>query len=134
MKARVHQLYVELKMIKKGTQYISKFVLRIRSIVDSLLAIGDPISERDQIGAIFQGLPEEYNSFIIMAYNITDPMYIYEVDGFLYVQEAELEKYPQELAAPSATSNIMQGAGHHHHATTHLGWSRYQSRGTRKPG
>lgn len=52
MKARVHQLRVKLKMIKKGTQSISEFVLHIRSIVDSLLAIGDPISERDQINVI----------------------------------------------------------------------------------
>lgn len=42
MKAMVHQMRVELKMIKKGTPSISQFVLRIRSIIDSLLAIGDP--------------------------------------------------------------------------------------------
>lgn len=86
MKARVHQLCAELKIIKKGTQSIYEFVLCIKSIIDSLLAIDDPISECDQIYVILQGLPEEYNPFIMMAYNKTESMDIYEVEGLLYVQ------------------------------------------------
>lgn len=85
MKAKVHQLHAELKMIKKGTQSIFEFMLHIRSIVDSLLAIGDPISERDQINVILQGLPKDYIPFIMMAYNKTEPMDIYEVGGLLYI-------------------------------------------------
>lgn len=49
MKAQVHQLHAELKRSKKGTKTISKFVHRIRAIADSLMEIGDLISERDQI-------------------------------------------------------------------------------------
>lgn len=121
-------------MIKKGTQSISEFVLHIRSIADSLLAISDPISERDQIYVILQGLLEEYNTFIMIEYNKTEPMDIYEVDGLIYVQEAWLDKYRQELPAPSATTNVVQGAGHHHHATIHSGGSGYHPRGKGKPG
>ncbi|KAI5425666.1 hypothetical protein KIW84_031474 [Lathyrus oleraceus] len=36
-------------------------------------------------------------------------MDIYEGEGLLYVQKAQLDKYRQELAAPSATTNMVQG-------------------------
>lgn len=52
MKVRIHQLWLELKTGKKGNRSIFEYVLRIRTIADSLLAIGDPISERDQIDSI----------------------------------------------------------------------------------
>ncbi|KAI5387765.1 hypothetical protein KIW84_073748 [Lathyrus oleraceus] len=96
MKAMVHQMRVELKMIKKDD--------------------------------ILQGLPEEYNPFIMMAYIKTDQMDIYEVGVLLYVQEAQLDKYRQELAAPSATTNVVQGAGHYHHATTNSDGSGYHAK------
>lgn len=43
--------------MKKENLSISEYVLRIRVIADSLLAIGDHISKRDPIGAILQILP-----------------------------------------------------------------------------
>lgn len=68
MKVIVHQLRVKLRMVKKVNKTIFEHVLRIRVIADSLLAIGDPISERDQVDSILQGLPKEYNPFIMMIY------------------------------------------------------------------
>ncbi|KAI5398940.1 hypothetical protein KIW84_064351 [Lathyrus oleraceus] len=47
----------------------------------------------------------------------TEPMDIYEVEGLLYVQEAQLDKCRQEFAAPSAIANVVQGTSHYHHAS-----------------
>ncbi|CAI8612920.1 unnamed protein product [Vicia faba] len=102
IKAQFHQLRYKLKTSKKGTRSISKYILRIRTIANSLLAIGDPISEWDQVNAILQGLPEEYNSFIMMVYRKCDLTDMYEVEALLYIQEAQLDKYKQELATSSA--------------------------------
>lgn len=88
MKARMHHLCVELKMSKKGSKSIYEYVLRIRAIVDSFLAVDDPISERGQVDAILQGFPEEYNHFTLMVYNKGEPTDIYDVKALLYVQEA----------------------------------------------
>ncbi|KAI5393246.1 hypothetical protein KIW84_060387 [Lathyrus oleraceus] len=52
MKARAHQFHVELRMINKGNKDISEYEIRIRAIVDSLLVVSDPISERDQVDVI----------------------------------------------------------------------------------
>lgn len=88
IKARVHRFRYELKMSKKGNGSILEYVLRICTIVNPLLVIGD--------------------MFIMIIYGKWDPMNIYNVDALLYVQGAQLYKYRQELATPSATANVAE--------------------------
>lgn len=47
MKASVHQLREELKMIKKGIRSNSEYVLHVCAIIYLIMAIGDPILECD---------------------------------------------------------------------------------------
>ncbi|PNX64325.1 histone deacetylase, partial [Trifolium pratense] len=56
------QLRSELKSIAKGERTITAYLARIQSIVNTLESIGDPISHRDQLEAILDGLPEDYNA------------------------------------------------------------------------
>lgn len=44
----------------------------------------------------------------MMIYGKVEPTNIYEVEVLLNVQEAQMEKYRQELKTPSATTNIAQ--------------------------
>jgi hypothetical protein len=43
-------------------------LIRIKSIVNSLIAVGDVVSEQEQVDAILEGLPEEFNSFVMIVY------------------------------------------------------------------
>lgn len=65
MKARVRQLRVELKSTKKGNKSITEYVLRIKATTNSLLAVGDLITEHDQIDSILNGIYEEYRPFVM---------------------------------------------------------------------
>lgn len=56
MKAKVRQLRSELKTVKKGTRTMSEYLLRIKTIVDSLVAVGDSILDQDHIDSILDGL------------------------------------------------------------------------------
>lgn len=94
----------------KGSRSISEYVLIIRAISNSLLLIDDPISRRDEIDAILQGVPEDYNSFIMMIYEKGKPNDIYYIESLLYMQEAQLDMYQQELDAPSAKTKIAQAS------------------------
>jgi hypothetical protein len=47
----------------KGDKSIAAFLARIQQIANILESIGDPISLRDHMEAILEGLPEEYNAF-----------------------------------------------------------------------
>lgn len=82
--------------------------MRICAISDCLLAIGNQISERDQIYVILQVLPVEHNPFIMMIYRKGEPTSIYNVEALIYDQEAQLDKFKQEQATPSATANLAQ--------------------------
>lgn len=62
--------------------------MQIRAILDALLALGEPMSECDQIDSILQGLSEEYNMFIMMVYGKLGPPTLYEIEALMYVQEA----------------------------------------------
>lgn len=89
MMARVKQLCVELKSMKKGNISINEYVLQFKAIV---IAVGDSISEKDHIVSILDGLPEEYNSFVMQMYGYPESLILFDVKVTLYVQEARLDK------------------------------------------
>lgn len=83
-------------------------MLHIKAIIDSLLAISDPVIEQDHIDAILEGLLEEYNSFVMMIYRRIDPPSTTDIEALLMVQEAQLEKFKQELTG-SVVVNVAHG-------------------------
>jgi len=61
MKTRSRQLRSELRNISKGSRTITEFIARVRTISESLMSIGDPVSHRDLIELVLEALPEEFN-------------------------------------------------------------------------
>lgn len=53
MKSQVRQIRDELKYMKKGTKSIIEYVIWVKAIENLVLAVGDLISEQDQIDSIF---------------------------------------------------------------------------------
>ncbi|MCI19265.1 retrovirus-related Pol polyprotein from transposon TNT 1-103, partial [Trifolium medium] len=100
LKSRARQLRSELRNTKKLARSVSEYLLRIKSIVNSLTAVGDVVSEQEQVNAILEGLPEEYNSFVMMVYSRSDSPNVEDVEALLLLQEAQFEKFKQELANP----------------------------------
>ncbi|CAN6695551.1 unnamed protein product [Malus baccata var. baccata] len=60
-RARINHLKTELHTIKKGHESIEKYLLRLKSLKDQLLAAGERVSDNDLIVAALAGLPSEYN-------------------------------------------------------------------------
>jgi histone deacetylase 1/2 len=69
LKSKARQLRSELKNTKKFSKSVNEYLLRIKSIVNSLIAVGDFVSEQEQVDSILEGLPEEFNSFVMMVYS-----------------------------------------------------------------
>ena len=63
---------MELRNTRKGEHSIGEFLTRIKTIVDSLLAIGQTISIQEQIDVILEGLPIEYESLVTAISNKID--------------------------------------------------------------
>lgn len=52
-RAKVRHYKIELRNIKKGEQGMNDYLLKIKSLVDALIAIGTDILHTDRIEAIF---------------------------------------------------------------------------------
>jgi len=77
----------------KRERSISVYLQDIKKSVDSLAAVGSPISIEEHIEIILDGLPEEYNAFITSVTSRTDSYTVEEVEALLLAQEERLERY-----------------------------------------
>ncbi|PNX81792.1 retrovirus-related Pol polyprotein from transposon TNT 1-94, partial [Trifolium pratense] len=64
--AKLRQLRSELKSISKGEKSVTEYLASIQLITDILASIGDPTNHRDQLEAILDGLPDEYNALSVI--------------------------------------------------------------------
>jgi len=94
---RLHELNVgsfrsELKNTKKmETQSISEYVATIKGFVDSLVKMGESVSEEEHIEAILEGLPEEYDDIAREIRSRDDPP-LDLVESFLLQNEERIQK------------------------------------------
>lgn len=118
LKEKVCQLHNELKNTKKGSKSISEFVIQVHSITDSLTVIGESITDSYLTDVILDGLLEEYNSFVMIIFGKANAPTLSEIDSLLLVQESQLDKFRQELAVTTATSNVAHPTTRVDHDTT----------------
>ncbi|KAG4924591.1 hypothetical protein JHK87_050131 [Glycine soja] len=62
---------------------VSEFLSAIQDLVDSLNAIGEPISVHEHIAVIVEGLPETYESSISFIDNHAEPLTVDEIETLL---------------------------------------------------
>ncbi|KAL5844408.1 hypothetical protein ACOSQ4_010366 [Xanthoceras sorbifolium] len=60
--AKILQIRSQIQSIKKGSLTISEYVLKMRGLVDSLSAAGQPMSDRDLLLNVLQGVGIEYDA------------------------------------------------------------------------
>ncbi|KAL4343933.1 hypothetical protein AHAS_Ahas11G0127900 [Arachis hypogaea] len=65
-KHKVKQVKIQLKLIKKHGLSAAKYISKIKLIVDSLYALGSPLSTKKHINIFFEGLDEDYQILFIM--------------------------------------------------------------------
>lgn len=85
LRTKIRQFRSELKNTKKGSRLINEYLMCIRALVDSLQAIGDPVTEQDNIDTILERLPEEFNPFVIMIYDRVEPATVDDIEALLIV-------------------------------------------------
>ncbi|KAL5556870.1 hypothetical protein UlMin_039106 [Ulmus minor] len=63
-RARVMQLRLELQTTKKGSMPMIDYLMKIKCASNSLAAIGELVSEQDQIMNLLGGLGADYNAML----------------------------------------------------------------------
>ena len=99
-KARIMQLRLQIQTSKKGGSSMMEYLLKVKSIADNLAAIGEPVSEQDQILYLLGGLGAEYISFVIYVTSRPESLSLEEIHSMLLTYENCLEQ--QNSVDPSA--------------------------------
>ena len=62
-KVRVMQFWLEFQTTRKGAMSMMEY-LKVRTIVDNLAAIGEPVSKKDHVLKILRELGADYNPIV----------------------------------------------------------------------
>ncbi|KAF4403151.1 hypothetical protein G4B88_027922 [Cannabis sativa] len=75
---------------------LNKYLLKVKQTVDLLASVGETLNDRDHISAIFKGLPNEYDTFIISSNTRIEGYTVAEIEALLLASESRIEKTDQE--------------------------------------
>ena len=81
-RAKINQLKTQLKASKKKGPAFD-YLLSIKKIVDTLAAVGAPLTTEEHIEVILNGLPQDYSSFITSIALRSDPYMVTQVEANL---------------------------------------------------
>ncbi|KAL5571074.1 hypothetical protein UlMin_020671 [Ulmus minor] len=76
--ARIMQLRLQLQTTKNNSMSMIEYIMKLKSFSDSLTAIGEPVSEQDQIMNLLEGLGADYNA-VVASINVRDNQFSIEV-------------------------------------------------------
>ena len=65
----VTEIHTKLQKLRKDGLSVGEYIQKLKSICNSLVAIGKPISEKDYLIYLFSGLDREYNPFVTSIQN-----------------------------------------------------------------
>ena len=88
--AKVQQLKLQLKSTKKSSS-INSYLLEIKKVID-LIAVEAPVSTKEHIEAILDGLLSEYNSIVTSIILRIHHYSIEKMEALLLTVEAHVEK------------------------------------------
>lgn len=136
--ARVFQLRFDLMRLSKGTLKMHEYYHKPKSIGDTLVVIGQPMSNDDLVNAILIGLGPEYQSFATSITTRSDPVNLDIFYNYLLTLETQIEHQqsieallPQVNAAfknqPSKPNSRLCGTQSNSNNYSYGGYSNIQS-------
>ncbi|KAL5811724.1 hypothetical protein ACOSQ3_026674 [Xanthoceras sorbifolium] len=76
---------------KKGSSTVYEYVLKIRSLAESLIAAGQPVSERDLLMNILEGLGSEFDAVVVSITALQTDLTMGKIKEILLIQIKILE-------------------------------------------
>ncbi|KAF8391616.1 hypothetical protein HHK36_023922 [Tetracentron sinense] len=98
-RARILQLRMELQVLKKGSDPISKYFQRAKTLAHQLAAAARPIQDEDLLLYILGGLPSEYGPFRTSISTRVESISLADLLGFLLTEEFRIaqDAIPSDL-------------------------------------
>lgn len=135
--ARELQLKFTLNKLVKGTLSIDEYCQRFKEISDALAAIKQPLTDREQVSRILQGLPSSYESLITVASNQKPSPTFAELWTMLLSHEARLANIDSLSSGTPATALVSTYSSDHQsssHYPGQRGRGSYRGRGRANRG
>ncbi|CAN6567966.1 unnamed protein product [Malus baccata var. baccata] len=104
--ASVNHLKVELHTIQKGSDNVDKYLLRLKTIKDKLLAAGEKITDNDIVIAALTGLPTDFDMIRTVILARDTPISLKEFMAQLLGVEKSLENRMQSMVQSMAAMYI----------------------------
>ena len=82
----------QLQHIRKEGLSMNDYLAKIKDIFDKHVAIGEPLNYRDKLMFIFNGIGEEYDSFVTSTLNRADKPSLDEIYSMLFTFEYKMEQ------------------------------------------
>ncbi|XP_050138269.1 uncharacterized protein LOC126614663 isoform X2 [Malus sylvestris] len=95
--ATVNHLKAELHTIQKGSDNVDKFLLRLKTIKDKLIAAGEKITDNDLVIAALTGLPADFDTIRTVVLARDTPISLKEFRAQLLGAEKIIEARMQSL-------------------------------------
>ena len=106
--AKIDQFRMQLQNLKKGSLSLNAYLLKVRLLIDQLNFVGYATTSKDHISAIFNGLPSNYDNFIIAVNSRQASYTVAEIEAVMLSQESRLEKHARYLDSSSLSVNYAQ--------------------------
>ncbi|KAL5851522.1 hypothetical protein ACOSQ3_006640 [Xanthoceras sorbifolium] len=89
----------QLQILKKGSIKVSEYIVKIKGIIDSLMAAGQIISEQDLVAYILEGLGLEFDPVIYNIASKKDEIILQVEVNFkiIIVVDLEVEEVAEEI-------------------------------------
>lgn len=88
--------------------------MKIKKCVDAIVTIGEPVTDNKHIDAILDGLPNEYDNFVMNVTMRNESYTIAEVEALLMNQEEMIEKHKRTIENSNnnqvITANVAQSS------------------------
>lgn len=112
IRAKKRLLRMELRNLSLDNCTVSDYLLRIQTPIDSLLSIGDFVSQNEHLDVTLEGVPEEYESTVTLISSKFGPLTIDEVETLLLAHEAWIDKFHwKSLASVNFTKSVKPNSG-----------------------
>ncbi|KAL5769477.1 hypothetical protein ACOSP7_013631 [Xanthoceras sorbifolium] len=105
---RVLQLKQQLQTIKKGSMFISDYIMKIKAIEDALETAGHTITDADLVLSMLSGLGHEYDPMVVLVSHQSKTMNLQDVEYLLMLHEQRIEQLntSSQIEANVASANF----------------------------
>ncbi|KAI4373768.1 hypothetical protein MLD38_011851 [Melastoma candidum] len=89
---RVINLRNQMQQLKKEGRTMQVYLNMLKSLANQLAAVGEPVSQRDYIWYMLEGLPAEFDAVVTAIYSRPDQITLDEVQNLLLGFEMRLDR------------------------------------------